>query len=224
MNHEGKVRDMERAAVERWFARSPLGTMFVADARRMLPMPADAIQPWREQAYARIDQYITDSRPPPQGAMVGVILAFTCLLLWLQPILGLNGGQIGGIVMGGLLLWHGHDVWLLWRFRQDQKALRARIAASLALRTPVPAELGDRFRRGNPWRIVLHVWIYGLVAMLLLSMHFMPVDSVSPIFVLGTIGAVGVAWVFYFLARRIDLAQASEATLASRPAPPISRP
>jgi hypothetical protein len=208
MNHEGKVRDMERAAVDRWFARSPLGPMFVAPRRGMLPMPADAIPAWREEAYARIDRYLVEARPPSQGLMLAVILGFTVVMLMLQPLLGFSGGEIGGIVMTGLLLWHGHDIWLLYKYKRDLRALRARIATSLALRTPVPAELGERFRRSNPWRLALHLWVYALIAITLLAMHFVPPDKIGPAVMLGAIVAVGIAWALYFLARRVDLAQA----------------
>jgi hypothetical protein len=224
MNHEGRVRDMERAAVDRWFARSPLGTMFDAGDGRMLPMSIDTVEPWRDEAYAIIDTFIVESRPPSQGAMVGIILIFTCLLLALKPWLGLEGGQIGVIVMGGLALWHVGDFHRLWRYRRDLRALRGRIAASLALRTPMPAELANRFRRGNPWRMVLHVWVLSLAVILLLAAHFVPPEAVDPRAMLAALGAVGIAWLLYFLARRTDLAQADAATLASRPTPPISRP
>lgn len=223
MNHEGRVRDMERAAVDRWFARSPLGTMFDAGKGRMLPMSVDTVEPWRDEAYAIIDTFIVESRPPSQGAMIGVILVFTCVLLALKPVLHLEGGQIGVIVMGGLALWHVGDVHRLWRYRRDLRALRARIAASLALRTPMPAELAGRFRRSNPWRIVLHVWVFGLATLLLLAFHFIPPEAMTPAMTLAALAAFGVVWLLYFLARRVDLAQADPATLASRPTPPISR-
>lgn len=223
MNHEGRVRDMERAAVNRWFPASPFGTMFDAGRGRMLPVPADAIQPWRDEAYAIIDKFIVDSRPPSQWAMMAVILGFFLAMLALQPILGLGAGQIGGIILGGVLLWHIDDVWRLWCYRRDLRALRARIAASLVLRTPVPAELGSRYRRANPWRIVLHIWVGSLIALALLSTHLVPPESVTPAMMLAAMGAVGIAWLFYFLARRVDLAQAGGASLASVAAPPISR-
>jgi hypothetical protein len=224
MNHEGRVRDMERAAVDRWFARTPLGTMFHAGRGRTLPVPPDAVPGWQDEAYAIVDKFIVDSRPPSQWAMVGVILAFTCVMLALQPLLGFEGAHIGVIVMGGLMLWHVGDFWRLWCYRRDLGALRNRIAASLALRTPVPAELGNRFRRGNVWRTVLHLWVAGLAAFMLLSMHFMPVETIDTAVFLATLGALGVAWLLYFLARRTDLFQAQGASLASRPNPPISRP
>jgi hypothetical protein len=224
MNHEGRVRDSERAAVDRWFAPSPLGTMFDAGDRRMLPMPIDAVQPWRDEAYAIIDTFIVESRPPSQWAMVGIILVFTCVLLALKPWLGLEGGQIGVIVMGGLGLWHVGDVHRLWRYRRDLKALRARIAASLASRAPMPAELANRYRRGNRWRTMLQIWVSSLVAIALLATHFVPPDAVPPLAILIGLGVVVIAWLLYFLSRRIDLAQMRESSLASRPTPPISRP
>ncbi|MCX8476440.1 MAG: hypothetical protein MT490_11650 [Sphingomonas sp.] len=224
MNHEKRVRESERAAVERWFAHSPLGTMFSAGDGRMLPIPADAIAPWREEAFAIIDKFIVDSRPPPQWAMFGIIFAFASVLLALQPVLGLDGSAIGAIVMGGLLLWHGADLHLLWRYRRDLKALRGRIAASLALRAPMPAEFADRYRRGNAWRTALHLWVGSLIALALLATHFVPPDAIGPAAILGAIGAIGIAWLLYFLSRRTDLVQARAPSLASRPTPPISRP
>ena len=224
MNHEKRVRESERAAVERWFAPSPLGMLFDSGDGRMLPIPTDAIEPWRDEAYAIIDTFLVESRPPPQWAMVGITLVFTFVLLALEPWLGLGGGQIGVIVMGGLGLWHVGDLHRLWRYRRDLKALRARIAASLALRAPMPAELANRFRRGNPWRTMLHLWVACLVAIVALASHFVPPDAIPPIAILIALGAVGIAWLLYFLSRRTDLAQAGGAALASRPTPPISRP
>ncbi|MES2986809.1 MAG: hypothetical protein V4808_02780 [Pseudomonadota bacterium] len=207
MNHEGKVRDMERANVDRWFPPSPLGPMFDAGDGRMLPIPADAGAPWREEAYARIDKFLVESRPPSQGAMVAIIIAFTLLLLALQPVLGFSGGQIGGIVMGGLALWHGHDFYLLWRYRQDLKALRARIAASLVLRSPLPAELGARFRRTNHWRTALHIWVWSLVTLAFGSLHFADPDRVPPAMTLLVPIGIVIAWLLYFASRRVDQSQ-----------------
>jgi len=207
MNHENRVRDMERAAVDRWFAQTPLGPMFHAGRGRTLPVPADAIQPWRDEAHAIIDKFIVDSRPPAQWAMVGILLAFTCLLLALKPWIGLEGGQIGVIVMGGLALWHVDDFWRLWCYRRDLRALRGRIAASLALRTPIPEEIAGRFRRGNPWRIALQLWVWSFVAIALLSSHFVPPEAIDRGIFLFLLAAVGIAWILYFLSRRVDLGQ-----------------
>jgi hypothetical protein len=207
MNHEKRVREMERAAIERWFAQTPFGLMFNAGDGRTLQIRADLMESAREEAFAIIDKFITDSRPPPQWAMVGVIIAFSLALMALQPLLGLGGGEIGGIVAGGLLLWHGDDWLRLFRYRRDLKALRARTAVALALRTPVPEELAARFRRSNPWRTALHLWVFGLVALAMLAMHFVPPEAIDAGIMTLAIAAVGVAWVFYFLARRTDLAQ-----------------
>ena len=198
---------MERAAVERWFAPSPIGLMFDAGDRRMLQIRTDMVEAAREEAFAIIDRFIVESRPPPQWALVAVIIAFSLALMALQPLLHLSGGEIGGIVAGGLLLWHGDDWLRLWRYRRDLKALRARTAAALALRTPVPEELAGRYRRSNPWRTLLHVWVLGLVAATMLAMHFVPPDAIGGGITALVIAAVGVAWILYFLARRTDLAQ-----------------
>lgn len=206
MNHEGRIRDMERAAVGRWFAASALGPMFDAGRGRMLPMSADAVEPWRQEAYAIIDQYLIDARPPPQGVLVAIILGFSTLLFALEPILHLDGATIGGVMMGGLMLWHLTDYHRLWRYKRDLRALRGRIAASLALRTPLPVELGRRFRRGNPWRTALQIWVVGLTLLLLAAFHFLPPDRVTPAMMLAALGAVGIAWLLYFLSRRVDLA------------------
>jgi len=207
MNHEPKVREMERANVNRWFPSSPLGPMFDAGDGRMLPIPADAGEPWRAEAYARIDKFLVESRPPPQWAMVGIILAFTGGLLALQPLVGFSGGQIGVIVMAGLTLWHGHDIYLLWQYRRDLRALRARIAASLALRSPLPAELGARFRQTNPWRTALHIWVFSLIALAIAAQHFVAPDQVTGATMAVALLAVGVAWLLYFAARRVDRSQ-----------------
>jgi hypothetical protein len=207
MNHEQRVREMERAAVERWFAQTPIGLVFDAGDGRTLQIRADMVESAREEAFAIIDKFIIASRPPPQWAMVAVIIAFSLALLALQPRLGLGGGQIGGIVAAGLLLWHGDDWLRLLRYRRDLRALRARTAAALALRTPVPEELAARYRRGNPWRTALHIWVFGLAALSLLAMHFLPPESVDAGIMTLAIAAVGVAWALYFLARRTDLAQ-----------------
>ena len=223
-DNEKRVIESERAMIDRWFAHSPLGPLFVADDGSMRPIAADALGPWRDEAFSILDKFIVDSRPPPQWALVVIIVGFTWLLLALTPLLGLKGGEIGGIIMAGLLLWHGHDFYLLWRYRRDLRALRSRIAASLALRTPVPAELARRYRRSNVWRTMLHLWIWSIVALALLSTHFADVEKIRPEVFPVLVGSVGIAWLLYFLARRTDLAQSREASLASRPTPPISPP
>lgn len=207
MNHEQRVREMERAAIERWFAQTPVGLVFDAGDGRTLQIRTDMMESAREEAFAVIDKFIADSRPPPQWALVAVIIAFSLALMALRPWLGLGGGQIGGIVAGGLLLWHGDDWLRLWRYRRDLRALRARTAGALALRTPLPGELAARFRRGNVWRIALHLWVFGLAALALLAMHFVPPEAIDAKVMTLAIAAVGVAWLLYFLARRTDLAQ-----------------
>lgn len=221
MDNEQRVREMERASVERWFAPSPLGALFDAGDGRMLQIGVDAIEAARAEAFAIIDRFIVDSRPPPRWAVFGVIFAFTCALLALQPLLGLGGAAIGGIVMGGLILWHADDLLRLLRYRRDLKSLRARTAVALGARAPLPEDLAARYRRRNPWRTVFHIWVSGASVLALLSAHFVAPDSIGIETFPLALGAVAIGWLLYWLARRVDRAQAA-ATLASRATPPIS--
>jgi hypothetical protein len=206
VNHENKVREMERAAVDRWFARTPLGPMFNPGKGRMLPIPADADKPWREEAYAIIDRFIVDSRPPPQWAMMAIFLAFFCILLLLQRYTGFGGAEAGGIVFGGVALWHLDDFYRFWRYKRDLAALRARITASLALRSPVPEEIGRRYRRTNPWRTALQLWIFAFIGFVMTAPHWLPPGDVSLPLMFSLVAAVGIAWLLYLLSRRADLA------------------
>src|SRR3954469_17181703 len=112
MDREAIVRESERAAIDRWFPRSPLGPMFDAGDGRMLPMPADTIGTWRAEGFAIVDAFIVDSRPPPQGVLFGIVFLFAALFMVIQSFVRLPGGAMAVLFAVGTMAWHAIDV--LW--------------------------------------------------------------------------------------------------------------
>jgi hypothetical protein len=224
MDREKAMRESERAAVERWFAPSPLGPMFDVGDGRMLRIAPDAIPAWRDRAFARIEAFIVASRPPPRELMFCLAFLFAGLVTVLQIHTALRGEAIAALMAGGAVLWHAVEMLKVRDFRRDLRGLRGEIAASLALSTPLPAEFGARFRRRNPWRTALQIWVWSVLAAALASLHFVPAEAIDRGPILAALGATGVAWLLHFAARHVDRVQAKTPALASRPTPPISRP
>ena len=138
-------------------------------------------------------------------------VALALLLGGLAAVAPLTGYGTG-VVLGagttfGIILLHGWSVWRLRRFRAELAALRSRILASLAGRTPLPAELAARYRKTNHWRLALHLWVGALVLALLACQHFIGPEAFPPAAVLASLVAVGIAWLLYFAARQVDLRQ-----------------
>jgi hypothetical protein len=198
--------------------------MFDAGDGRMLRIAPDAIPAWRDEAFARIEAFLLATRPPPGWAVFGAVFLFAILVTALQRYLALRGEVLALLVAAATLLWHVAHILKLRRFRRDLRDLRARIAASLALSTPVPAEWGARYRRRNPWRVALHLWVWSLIAVGLAAQHFVPPDAIDRGALLAALAAVGIAWLLHFAARRVDRTQARDSALASRASGPISRP
>jgi hypothetical protein len=207
MDRERIVRESERAAIERWFPPSPLGPLFDPGDGNLLPIPADSAPAWKAEAFARIDAWIAETRTEKREHMV-LLFLWTIGLFAIVALVGLPTGTslMIGTALGAFVL-HAWSIWRLRCFRHDLAELRARIRTELAGRTPLPRELAQRFRRSNPWRVVLHVWIWSFVLLMLAAQHFVPPESVSPAMILAALGAVGIAWILHFLSRRIDLAQ-----------------
>jgi hypothetical protein len=206
MDSERAVRESERAAIERWFPASPLGPLFDPGDGSLLPISADAAPAWKAEAFAIVEGFLAGSRDEKQHMMTLVFVAIAAGLL--LGLAGIRGGfaLAIGIGAGGAAL-HGWSFYKLWRYRRDLADLRARIRTGLAGRSPLPRELAQRYRRGNPWRVVLHVWIWSLVALALGAQHFIAPERVSPAVIPAALGAVAIAWILYFLSRRIDLAR-----------------
>lgn len=205
MDRERMVRESERAAVERWFPESPLGQLFDPGDGNLLPMPSDAVAGWRDAAFARIDRFVAESQTGPWLHALAILL-FAAAVAGFGQLFGVPTGiALGAGVAVGTVLLHGWGIWQLWRFRRDLAALRGRIRAELAGRSPLPRELADRFRRRNVWRTALHVWVGSLAALALLGQHFLPPERVPPALVLAGLVAIGIGWILFFLSRRVDL-------------------
>ncbi|MBN8809909.1 MULTISPECIES: hypothetical protein [unclassified Sphingomonas] len=205
MDHRRSVRESERAAIERWFPASPLGPLFDPGTGDLLPAPAAAIPGWQAEAFARIDRHVEQDHVAGQVHgwlfglfFVGLFLIAMAAHLPIGPTMVI-GGAAGGAVL------HGWPIWQLYRFRRDLRRLRERIRGELAGRVPIPRELAARFRRRNPWRVALHVWVWGLVALGIGAQHFVEPQDVPAAVIPAALAAVGIGWVLHFLSRRIDL-------------------
>lgn len=208
MDSERAVRESERAAIERWFPASPLGPLFDPGDGRLLPIPADAAPAWKEQAFAIVEGFLVASRADKGHMKLLVFLAIAA-----GALLGFAGVRSGfalmiGIVAGAAGL-HAWSFYKLWRYRRDLRELRRRILASLAGRSPLPQELAGRYRRRNPWRTALHLWIGTLGIAALVGEHFLPPERVPAALVPAALTAVAIGWGLYFMSRRIDLRRGS---------------
>jgi hypothetical protein len=207
MDQRRMVRESERAAIERWFPVSPIGPLFDPGSGDLLPAPAAAIPGWQAEAFARIDRYVEREHVGTQvhgWLFVAFLLGLVAIATLAQLPIGMTL-VVGGAAGGALL--HGWPLWQLYRFRRDLRQLREHIRSELALRTPIPRELTVRYRRRNPWRIALHVWVWALIALALAAQHFVPPESVPVAAIPLALAAVGVAWILHFLSRRVDLSQ-----------------
>ncbi|MES2445025.1 MAG: hypothetical protein V4574_19540 [Pseudomonadota bacterium] len=201
MDREKAIRDSERAAVERWFPRSPLGQLFDPGDGRMLRVRDDAVPQWRDEAFAVIDEFVADTQ---RLHWSGVAVIAAVALASFAAIYS-HHSAYAGVAMGlGMAAVHILGVLRLQRFRRDIAAVRTRIRATLATSTPLPAELSARFRQGNRWRTALHYWVGGLVISAGLGAHFLQPDQIPPIAVTIGLICIGIAWMLFFLAQRAD--------------------
>jgi len=201
MDREKAIREAERAAVERWFPRSPLGQLFDPGDGRMLHVRDDSVPRWRDEAFAVIDEFIADTRRLHwSGIAVIAAVALTTFVAIYS-----HRSAYAGVAMGlGLAAVHVLGLLRLQRYRRDLAAIRTRIRTELAISTPLPAELGARFRQGNRWRAALNIWVGGLVIAAGLGAHFLEPDRIPPIAITIGVFFIGIAWLLFFLAQRAD--------------------
>ena len=176
MDHRRSVRESERAAIERWFPASPLGPLFDPGTGDLLPAPAAAIPGWQAEAFARIDRHVEQDHVA--GQVHGWLFGLFFVGLFLIAMaahLPIGPTMVIGGAAGGAVL-HGWPIWQLYRFR-----------------------------RRNPWRVALHVWVWGLVALGIGAQHFVEPQDVPAAVIPAALAAVGIGWVLHFLSRRIDL-------------------
>ena len=208
MDRERAIRESERAAIERWFPSCPLGPLFDPGDGRLLPTPADTISGWKQEAFEIVETFLAGSRAEEDHMKVFLFLAIAAGLAF--GFAGIHSGFALMIGIGaGAAALHAYSLYKLWRYRRDLAALRQRILASLAGRSPLPQELAGRYRRHNAWRTALHIWVWTLGLSALVGQHFLPPESVSPALILAALAAVAIAWGLYFQSRRIDLRHGS---------------
>jgi hypothetical protein len=208
MDRKQAIREGERAAIERWFPSSPLGPLFDPGDGRLLPTPTDTIASSKDQAFAIVDSFLAASRAQEDHMKI-----FLCIAVAGAVLMGFAGFRSGyalvaGIGAGAALL-HAHSFYRFWRYRRDLAALRQRVLASLACRSPLPHELASRYRRRNMWRTALHIWVWALALSALAVQHFLPPEQMPPALIPAALAAVAVGWGLYFLARRVDLRHGS---------------
>jgi hypothetical protein len=206
MDRARAIRESERAAVERWFPRSPLGQLFDPGDGRMLHVRDDSVPRWRDEAFAVIDAFIADTqRLQWSGTAVIAAVAFATFAAIYS-----HRSAYAGVAMGlGLAAVHILGVLRHQRYTRDLAAVRSRIRGELAIGTPLPAELSQRFKQGNRWRTALNWWVGGLVVAIGLAAHFLAPDEIPPLAVAGGIVCAGIAWGLFFLAQRADRALAA---------------
>jgi hypothetical protein len=201
MDREKAIRESERAAVERWFPRSPLGQLFDPGDGRMLQVRDDAVPKWRDEAFAVIEGFLKDvGRLHAYGILVIVAVAVSSFFAITS-----HHSAYAGVAMGlGIAAVHILGVMRHQKYKRDLAAVRAKIRGELAISTPLPAELSQRFKQGNRWRTALNVWVGGLVIAMGLAAHFLQPDAIPPLAVLTLLVCIGIAWMLFFLAQRHD--------------------
>jgi len=201
MDRAKAIRDSERAGVERWFPRSPLGQLFDPGDGRMLQVRDDSVPRWRDEAFAVIDDFVAfTERLHFSGIAVVVAVALASFFA-----ISAHHGAWAGVAMGlGMAAVHILGVLRHQQYKRDLAAVRARIRSELAISTPLPAELSARFRQGNRWRTALNWWVGGLVIAIGAVAHFLPPDGFPPLLMLTFLVCVGIAWMLFLLAQRED--------------------
>jgi hypothetical protein len=201
MDRAKAIRESERAAVERWFPRSPIGQLFDPGDGRMLHVRDDSVPRWRDEAFAVIDDFVAFT----ERLHVSGIAVIAAVALASFFVISAHHSAYAGVAMGlGMAAVHILGVVRHQRYKRDLAGVRAKIRAELAISTPLPAELSARFRQGNRWRTALNWWVGGLVVVAGLAAHFLQPDEIPPLAITTGIVCIGIAWMLFFLAQRAD--------------------
>lgn len=201
MDRAKAIRESERAAVERWFPRSPLGQLFDPGDGRMIHVRDDAVPRWRDEAFAVIDGFVADTEKLHFSGIAVIVAVAVGSFFAISAHHSAWAGVAMALGMGAV---HIMGVLRHQRYKRDLAAVRTRIRGELAISTPLPPELSARLKQGNRWRTALNWWVGAIVIAVGLVAHFVPPDGFPPLVMLTLLACVGIAWMLFFLAQRAD--------------------
>lgn len=197
------IIDSERAEIGRWFGASPFGMLFFAEDGRGWPVPAETVERRKDEAETRLLTLLSEPMAERVAGIAAIGAAMVLVFLIGRASAG-TATAYTATIMTGMGAAHAMQTWRLWRYRQSMRALRRDIAAELVRSAPLGSEIVTRYRRHNPWRLALHIWVSMILIAAALGSHFLMAD---PRAVLGVAAAVGVAWLLYWAANAVDARQ-----------------
>lgn len=199
------IRSTEYAAVARWFSPSPLGLLFHGKDGTARPIATEKAEDRRAEAERVIDDFLEGM--PAQGPLfIGMILGATILAWCVADLLsGFGASTTGAIPIGfgiGAAGAHAIEIYGVYLLRQKLAAIRNAISDDLRATAPVPAAIGERYRRTNPFQTALVVLVSVIGMFGMLAMHDEWFITAIPMWLY--IAVLPVAWLLFALSKHRD--------------------
>lgn len=215
------ILDSEEAVIARWFSDSPYGLLFHGDDGRSWRIRPEEAALWKGRATTALHQFVADSK---SIELLSILVAggLAVLAAWIAHKLGFDGTITGFSAIGtAMSAMHLLPFLRLYRFRQQQKKLRAEIVASLGMATPLPEDAARPYRRRNIWYGAMYGVVFLMIAYAVTierfshGATFSSVDpaaattsGVTPLRIVAPmVVGLGLAWLFYFRAKAFDRQQ-----------------
>jgi len=197
------VIDTEQAEIDRWFGASPFGQLFFAEDGRGWPIPSHMLAARKAEAHARLLALLD---MPWNERVTGTLAIGAAMALVFFTGRAISGTTTAyaAMLFTGVGAAHAMQAWRMWLYRHSLRTLRREITAELSRSSPLTRDIATRYRRHNPWRLALHVWV-GLVLLGgVLGMHFL---EIGPLLIFAVSAGVAIAWLLYFASNAVDARQ-----------------
>ncbi len=199
------IRSTEYAAIARWFSPSPVGLLFHGSDGTARPIAPDKAEARRAEAERVVDGFLEDM--PAQGPLfLGMILGATVLAWCVADLFESFGLSTTGAIPIGFAIGaagaHAIELYALYVLRQKLYEIRAAIADDLRATAPVPAAIGEQYRRRNPFQTALTVLIAVIGVFGMLAMHDEWFLTAIPMWIYAAI--VPLAWLLFALSKHRD--------------------
>lgn len=196
------IRSTEYAAIARWFSPSPVGLLFHGPDGTAKPIAPDKAEARRADAERVVDGFLEDM--PAQGPLFLGMIFGTMVIVWcIADLFGFS--KAGAIPVGfgiGAAAAHAVELYSVYLMRQRLRAIRNEIADDLRATAPVPAAIGARYRRTNPFQTALVVLVSVIGVFGMLAMHDEWLLTAIPMGVYVVV--VPVAWLLFALSKHRD--------------------
>lgn len=199
------IRSTEYAGIARWFSPSPMGLLFHGKDGTARPIASDKAEARRAEAERVIDDFL-EEMPGQAPLFLGMILGATVLAWCVADLFESFGlSTTGAIPIGfgiGAAGAHAIELYSLYLLRQKLAAIRDSISDDLRATAPVPAAVGERYRRTNPFQTALVVLVAVIGVFATLAMHDEWFITAIPMWIYAAV--VPVAWLLFALSKHRD--------------------